>query len=234
MLASTLTTAIVFFPVTLLSGVSKFLFSAMALAVVVALFASFFIAMTVVPLYCSKYLKLNHPEGFDESHAGEARTLEGGKSGFAARFNAGFNARFEKMLLQLRGAGAASAPAAGEGVGRLCRGFRRRASGSTGCWASPTFRKPTPASSSSTSRLRREPSFRSRSRKWRRPRRLIKEVVRPCRSRHHCRQHRRRQWLLRHLYAECGHAYRVHPGWPEPRAQHWQLCLHRAHQAAPG
>jgi multidrug efflux pump subunit AcrB len=98
--ASTLTTAIVFFPVTLLSGVSKFLFSAMALAVVVALFASYLIAMTVVPLYCSKYLKLNHPEGFEESHAGEARTLEGQKSGFAACFNAGFNARFEKMLLQ--------------------------------------------------------------------------------------------------------------------------------------
>ncbi len=37
-LASTLTTAVVFFPVTLLAGVSKFLFSAMALAVVVSLF----------------------------------------------------------------------------------------------------------------------------------------------------------------------------------------------------
>src|SRR6195952_4888070 len=37
-LASTLTTAIVFFPVTLLAGVSRFLFSAMALAVVVSLF----------------------------------------------------------------------------------------------------------------------------------------------------------------------------------------------------
>jgi multidrug efflux pump subunit AcrB len=97
-LASTLTTAIVFFPVTLLSGVSKFLFSAMALAVVVALFASYAIAMTVVPLYCSRYLKLDDPEGFSETHAGEARTLEGGKTGFAARFNAAFNAQFERML----------------------------------------------------------------------------------------------------------------------------------------
>src|SRR5271170_5781580 len=97
-LASTLTTAIVFFPVTLLSGVSKFLFSAMALALVIALFASYITAMTVVPLYCSKYLKLDHPEGFGETHAGEARTLEGGKTGFAARFNAAFNAQFEKML----------------------------------------------------------------------------------------------------------------------------------------
>ena len=97
-LASTLTTAIVFFPVTLLSGVSKFLFSAMALALVIALFASYLTAMTVVPLYCSRFLKLNHPEGFGESHAGEARTLEGSTRGFASRFNAGFNVRFEKML----------------------------------------------------------------------------------------------------------------------------------------
>jgi multidrug efflux pump subunit AcrB len=54
--------------------------------------------MTVVPLYCSKYLKLHNPEGFGETHAGEARTLEGGKTGFAARFNAAFNKHFEKML----------------------------------------------------------------------------------------------------------------------------------------
>ena len=54
-LASTLTTAVVFFPVTLLAGVSKFLFSAMALAVVVSLFASYFVAMTVVPLFCARF-----------------------------------------------------------------------------------------------------------------------------------------------------------------------------------
>jgi multidrug efflux pump subunit AcrB len=102
-LASTLTTAIVFFPVTLLAGVSKFLFSAMALAVVVSLFASYLIAMTVVPLFCSKYLKMEHPEGFDTSHAGEARTLEDDKKSFAARFNAGFNKRFEKMLARYEG-----------------------------------------------------------------------------------------------------------------------------------
>src|SRR5581483_7942438 len=40
-LAATLTTVVVFFPVTLLYGVSKFLFSALAMAVVLSLFASF-------------------------------------------------------------------------------------------------------------------------------------------------------------------------------------------------
>src|SRR6202051_2678833 len=84
-LASTLTTAVVFFPVTLLAGVSKFLFSAMALAVVVSLFASYIVAMTVVPLFCARYLKLENLE-----HRSEA--------GWGARFNAAFNGAFNRML----------------------------------------------------------------------------------------------------------------------------------------
>ncbi len=97
-LASTLTTAVVFFPVTLLAGVSKFLFSAMALAVVVSLFASYFVAMTVVPLFCAQFLKLQHPKHLGESDAGEARTLQGGSTGWATRFNAAFNSGFNRML----------------------------------------------------------------------------------------------------------------------------------------
>ena len=55
-LAATLTSSVVFFPVTFLYGVSRFLFSALALAVVLALFASYFVAMTVVPLFCARFL----------------------------------------------------------------------------------------------------------------------------------------------------------------------------------
>jgi multidrug efflux pump subunit AcrB len=84
-LASTLTTAVVFFPVTLLAGVSKFLFSAMALAVVVSLFASYVVAMTVVPLFCARYLK-------SATHEGSTR------AGAGARFNAAFNGAFHRML----------------------------------------------------------------------------------------------------------------------------------------
>ena len=97
-LASTLTTAVVFFPVTLLAGVSKFLFSAMALAVVVSLFASYFVAMMVVPLFCALYLKIENPEHLSEESAGEARTLKNDSPGWAARFNAAFNAAFHRML----------------------------------------------------------------------------------------------------------------------------------------
>jgi multidrug efflux pump subunit AcrB len=82
-LASTLTTAVVFFPVTLLAGVSKFLFSAMALAVVVSLFASYIVAMTVVPLFCACYLKAQH-------------SAQSG--GWGARFTAIFNFGFNGML----------------------------------------------------------------------------------------------------------------------------------------
>ena len=88
-LAIMLVAVVVFFPVTLLFGVSKYLFSALALAVVLALFASYFDAVTVVPLFCAYFLKPAHADG-----------VEGGetKKSWGARFHAGFNAKFEKML----------------------------------------------------------------------------------------------------------------------------------------
>src|SRR5258708_11354164 len=59
-LAATLTSSIVFFPGTFLYGVSRFLFSALALAVVLSLVASYFVAMTVVPLFCAKWITAPH------------------------------------------------------------------------------------------------------------------------------------------------------------------------------
>ena len=80
-LSATLTTVVVFFPVTFLYGVSKFLFSSLALAVVLSLFASYLVAMTVVPLFCARFLKAHGKH----EHSG------GG-------FNGWFNRRFEGML----------------------------------------------------------------------------------------------------------------------------------------
>ena len=85
-LAIMLVAVVVFFPVTLLFGVSKYLFSALALAVVLALAASYFDAITVVPLFCAYFLKPAHAHG------------EESKKSWGARFHAGFNAKFEKML----------------------------------------------------------------------------------------------------------------------------------------
>ncbi|HLH43734.1 MAG TPA: efflux RND transporter permease subunit [Bryobacteraceae bacterium] len=55
-LSATLSAVVVFLPVTFLYGVSKYLFSSLALAVVLSLFLSYFVAMTVIPLFCARYL----------------------------------------------------------------------------------------------------------------------------------------------------------------------------------
>jgi Cation/multidrug efflux pump len=61
-LAATFTTSIVFFPVIFLYGVSQFLFTALAAAVIFSLFASYGIAMTVVPLFCARFIRSPHGE----------------------------------------------------------------------------------------------------------------------------------------------------------------------------
>jgi len=91
-LAATLTTVVVFFPVTFLYGVSKFLFTALALAVVISLFASYFVAMTVIPLFCARYLRAAHvaPE------AVEGRRPR--RPSLWHRFNTTFNNGFTRLL----------------------------------------------------------------------------------------------------------------------------------------
>ncbi len=91
-LAATLVDVVDFFPVTLLFGVSKFLFSALALSFCLALLASFVVAMTVIPLFCSRFLK-GVPHGGQESHAGESKSNSWGE-----RFNAWFNRQFTRLL----------------------------------------------------------------------------------------------------------------------------------------
>jgi multidrug efflux pump subunit AcrB len=98
-LAATIASAVVFFPVTFLYGVSKFLFSALALAVVLALFASYFIAMTVVPLFCAKLIKgVQH--GAEPGAGSEGAPVREGEArpSWGARFNAAFNKKFHQML----------------------------------------------------------------------------------------------------------------------------------------
>ena len=100
-LAGTLTTVVVFFPVTMLYGVSRFLFSALALAVVISLFASYFVALTVVPLFCARFIKSPHGDVVHESAEGEyaiAPAHPAKKPGWGARFTARFNTGFEGML----------------------------------------------------------------------------------------------------------------------------------------
>ncbi|HYL12925.1 MAG TPA: efflux RND transporter permease subunit [Terriglobales bacterium] len=86
-LAATLTTIVVFFPVVFLYGVSRFLFTALAVAVVLSMLASYFVAMTVVPLFCAKLIKsphLVHEHQVSASRFGHVVTI--------------FNRYFEKMV----------------------------------------------------------------------------------------------------------------------------------------
>jgi multidrug efflux pump subunit AcrB len=95
-LAATLTTVVVFFPVTFLYGVSKFLFTALALVVVISLFASYLVAMTVIPLFCSRFLKAV-PHGAGHAQAGAEAGTEH-KLSWWDRFNIGFNHMFNRIL----------------------------------------------------------------------------------------------------------------------------------------
>jgi multidrug efflux pump subunit AcrB len=105
-LAATLTTVVVFFPVVMLYGVSRFLFTALAVAVIVSLFASYFVAMTVVPLFCARYIKgVEHYEPSLETSdiAAQGVLLHSDKSNrenWAYRFNAWFANAFERMLVR--------------------------------------------------------------------------------------------------------------------------------------
>ncbi|MGH9765535.1 MAG: efflux RND transporter permease subunit, partial [Blastocatellia bacterium] len=107
-LAATLTTVVVFFPVTFLYGVSRFLFTALALAVVLSLFASYLVALTVVPLFCAKLIKSHHDavaadevaseEDALHHHSQQAAQQAEKPKGLFARFNVWFNRKFSGML----------------------------------------------------------------------------------------------------------------------------------------
>jgi multidrug efflux pump subunit AcrB len=87
-LAATSTTSIVFFPVFLLAGVSKYIFTDLALGVVISIFASYLFAMTVVPLFCAKFINLHREES---ERVGRKRSL-------FQRFTLKFNEKFQYFL----------------------------------------------------------------------------------------------------------------------------------------
>jgi regulator of RNase E activity RraA len=99
-LAATLVDVVDFFPVVFLYGVAKFLFSALALAFCLSLLASFVVAMTVIPLFCSRFLKAvphaAHEHGKTEEYEIEPTTPP--NHSWIDKFNARFNRMFNKIL----------------------------------------------------------------------------------------------------------------------------------------
>jgi multidrug efflux pump subunit AcrB len=104
-LAATLTSAVVFFPVVFLYGVSRFLFSALALAVILALFASYVVAMTVVPLFCARYIKApSHAPAADGGSAGAHSVFRRSIwMQWGERFNDWFADKFHQLLESYEG-----------------------------------------------------------------------------------------------------------------------------------
>jgi multidrug efflux pump subunit AcrB len=82
-LVGTLSICIVFFPVVLLSGVARFLFTPLALSVVYAMLTSYLLSRTLVPTMASYLLPEKHQEPNPNT--------------FVGRFLRGFEARFERL-----------------------------------------------------------------------------------------------------------------------------------------
>ena len=98
-LAATLVDVVDFFPVVFLYGVAKFLFSALALAFCLSLLASYVVAMTVIPLFCSRFLKaVPHVPMPAKENEYEVEPTVAEDDSWMERFNARFNRMFNKFL----------------------------------------------------------------------------------------------------------------------------------------
>jgi HAE1 family hydrophobic/amphiphilic exporter-1 len=97
-LAATLVDVVDFFPVVFLYGVAKFLFSALALAFCLSLLASYVVAMTVIPLFCSRFLKAVPHGAEHEQKDYEVEPTATANRSWMDRFNARFNRMFNKIL----------------------------------------------------------------------------------------------------------------------------------------
>ncbi len=87
-LAATVTTIVVFFPVVFLTGIGRFLFTPLALAVGCSIAASYFVAIAVVPVYSARFLGQR-----DHAHTKRSRFLAAFESGIE-----GLRERYGRLL----------------------------------------------------------------------------------------------------------------------------------------
>ncbi|HZU54113.1 MAG TPA: efflux RND transporter permease subunit, partial [Holophagaceae bacterium] len=102
-IVATLSICIVFFPVVLLTGPAKFLFTPLALAVVLAMLASYVLSRTLVPALCRMLLPGEHHGGHPDHHPDDGKKHPLDR--LLHRFNPArdrimdrFNARYERAL----------------------------------------------------------------------------------------------------------------------------------------
>ena len=89
---STLCICIVFVPVIFLSGAARYLFTPLALAVVLAMMASYLLSRTLIPTMVKYLLR-----GEAERYQNESGEMEDAGHGFFAQIHHGFQTRFERM-----------------------------------------------------------------------------------------------------------------------------------------
>jgi multidrug efflux pump subunit AcrB len=92
-LAATVTTIVIFFPVIFMTGIGKFLFTPLAVAVAFSIGSSYFVAMLVVPLFGTHFLKQRELL----TGAGETQMALGVVGEFERRFEA-FRERYVRAV----------------------------------------------------------------------------------------------------------------------------------------
>ncbi len=122
---------------TLFYGVSRYLFIDLALGVVISIFASYIFAMTVVPLYCAYFIRVDHNQVHGESV----------RRGFFAGVIQKFNAMFLKLLILYEEAVLKALERPWRTVGIIVAGLAVVFAGLFRFWVSHIFRVPTPGSS---------------------------------------------------------------------------------------
>ena len=117
-LAATLVDVVDFFPVVFLYGVAKFLFSALALAFCLSLLASFVVAMTVIPLFCSRFLKAKPHGEVHDNREYDATVMSPSRIGQVQRALQPNVQQSARLLRALGAAGGAASRAYGIGFER--------------------------------------------------------------------------------------------------------------------
>jgi HAE1 family hydrophobic/amphiphilic exporter-1 len=100
-LASTISTIVVFLPVIFLYGVSKQLFSALALAVFFSMAASYVVSMSIIPIYCARLLNPAEAQQAAQREATGIDTRRGPLAAFDrsyARFAKGFARLLDRSM----------------------------------------------------------------------------------------------------------------------------------------
>jgi hydrophobic/amphiphilic exporter-1 (mainly G- bacteria), HAE1 family len=95
-LASTISTIVVFLPVIFLFGVSKELFTALALAVFFSMAASYVVSMSIIPIYCARFLSTEEARQAAQREATGIDT----RRGLLAAFDRGYE-RFAESFARL-------------------------------------------------------------------------------------------------------------------------------------